>query len=61
MEQAHELWRQVQQRLNALEQAIQQPEPQSPAQTPHMLGPVHHYRIRVNGKVYETSIQVVSQ
>ena len=61
VEQAHELWRQVQQRLDALEQAIQQPEPQSAAQAPHMLGPVHHYRIRVNGKVYETSIQVVFQ
>lgn len=61
VEQAHELWRQVQQRLNALEQAIQQPEPQRAPQAPHMLGPVHHYRIRVSGKVYETSIQVVSQ
>ena len=61
VEQAHELWRQVQQRLDALERAIAQPESQSAAQAPHMLGPVRHYRITVNGKVYETSIQVVSQ
>lgn len=49
--QAHQLWRQEQERLSALEARI--------AAAPQA-GPVRRYRIRVNGKVYETSIQVVS-
>ena len=53
--QAHQLWREMQNRLNTLDQNLNAPAPQAPAQ-PHMLGPVRRYRITVNGKVYETSI-----
>ena len=64
--QAHQLWREMQNRLNTLDQTLNAPAPQAqpsvqaPAQ-PAMAGPVRRYRITVNGKVYETSIQVVSQ
>ena len=69
--QAHQLWREMQQRLNTLDQNLNAPAPQAqpsvqahqspvyPATT--LPGPVRRYRITVNGKVYETSIQVVSQ
>ena len=61
----------MQQRLNTLDQNLNAPAPQAqlsvqahqspvyPATT--LPGPVRRYRITVNGKVYETSIQVVSQ
>lgn len=69
--QAHQLWREMQQQLNTLDQNLNAPAPQAqpsvqahqspvyPATT--LPGPVRRYRITVNGKVYETSIQVVSQ
>ena len=64
--QAHQLWREMQGRLNKLGQTLNGPEPQTQPQTQSRSqsfrpGPVRYYRVTVNGKVYETSIQVVSQ
>lgn len=70
--QAHQLWREMQSRLNTLDQTLNAPASQTqPAgQAAHqppvypkttLPGPVRRYRITINGKVYETSIQVVSQ
>lgn len=62
--QAHRLWRELQERLNDLDRRLNAPPAQlQTAAQPQVngLGPVHHYRITVNGTVYETSIQVVSQ
>ena len=62
--QAHQLWRETWESLNELDRRLNAPpaQPQTAAQ-PQVkgLGPVRHYRITVNGTVYETSIQVVSQ
>ena len=57
--QAHQLWRE---RLNDLDRRLNAPaaQPQAQPQTGGP-GPVRYYRITVNGTVYETSIQVVSQ
>ena len=62
--QAHQLWREMQNQLDTLDKKLNAPAPQVqpsayPATT--LPGPVRHYRITVNGKVYETAIQVVSQ
>lgn len=62
--QAHRLWRETRERLNELDRRLNAPpvQPQTAAQPQAKgLGPVRHYRITVNGTVYETSIQVVSQ
>lgn len=56
--QAHQLWREMQERLNDLDRRLNAPAAQPQAGRP---GPVRRYRITVNGKVYETSIQMVSQ
>ena len=60
--QAHQLWREMQERLNDLDRRLNAPaaQPQAQPQTGGP-GPVRYYRITVNGTVYETSIQVVSQ
>ena len=60
--QAHQLWREMQERLNALDRRLNAPAAQPQAQPQAgRPGPVRRYRITVNGKVYETSIQMVSQ
>jgi hypothetical protein len=60
--QAHQLWREMQERLNDLDRRLNAPAAQPQAQPQAgRPGPVRRYRITVNGKVYETSIQMVSQ
>ena len=60
--QAHQLWREMQERLNDLDRRLNAPaaQPQAQAQTGEP-GPVRYYRITGNGTGYETSMQGVSQ
>ena len=52
----------MQERLNDLDRRLNAPAAQPQAQPQAgRPGPVRRYRITVNGKVYETSIQMVSQ
>lgn len=48
---AHQIWREAQQALAGLEERLRNPAVKT--------GPTRCYRVTVNGKVYETAIQVV--